>query len=225
VNVSADRPSCLGSIVLAWPKHNPRKLTPRTCLPDFFISVSYKPQNNVLISDNGTARLTDVGIESALCHVNPVTTDGWRWKAPETMAARPIEEDMFTPHATKATDVYSYAHVCYSVGRTDLSLICWREPVHRCILDPHHTRTSVVMLALFCPLWRVWVPSENIARLLTTKCGLRWKSAGQLNQIYDPRWKKYLISSLSDAPQWLRVHGCNRNGSVKLGLSKENTRW
>jgi len=70
--------------------------------------------SNILINDNGTACIADAGL-SSIRSFNPVTTDGWRWKAPELMAACLNEEETSIPRETKAADVYSFAMIVYSV--------------------------------------------------------------------------------------------------------------
>jgi hypothetical protein len=40
---------------------------------------------------------------------NPVTTDGWRWKAVELMPVCQNEEEEPTPRVTVATDVWAFA--------------------------------------------------------------------------------------------------------------------
>jgi serine/threonine protein kinase len=98
-----------------------------------YIYVSYQLQSNILIDDDGAAVIADFGLarvlqvsnftsktasphsgnivneQSATCEgeeFNPVTTDGWRWKAFELMTAS-LEET--TTRVTIATDVWAFS--------------------------------------------------------------------------------------------------------------------
>jgi serine/threonine protein kinase len=100
---------------------------------DLFILVSYRLQSNILINDDGVAVITDIGfshvLQTSRCsamasgislvrqrkELNPVTTEEWRWRAPELMTACANEEEIPAPHMTEATDVYAFACVIYEV--------------------------------------------------------------------------------------------------------------
>jgi serine/threonine protein kinase len=101
-----------------------------------YIYVSYQLQSNILIDDDGAAAIADFGLarvlqmsdftsktaspasgnlthivheQSATCEgeeFNPVTTDGWRWKAFELMTAS-LEET--TTRVTIETDVWAFS--------------------------------------------------------------------------------------------------------------------
>jgi serine/threonine protein kinase len=65
--------------------------------------------------------------QSANCEgdqFNPVTTDRWRWKAPELMTACLNEEETSFPCVTKATDVYAFACVAYEVSVSGYVSLC-----------------------------------------------------------------------------------------------------
>lgn len=99
---------------------------------ELFIFVSYLLQSNILINDDGAA-VIDIGFSlvlqtsgctptsamasgiSLIRELNPVTTEEWRWRAPELMTAGANEEEMLAPRVTEAIDVYALACVIYEV--------------------------------------------------------------------------------------------------------------
>lgn len=103
-----------------------------------------KQQRNVLIDDQGNARLMgfhfssiagppDFGISSDewnslryVRNVNPENTETWRWRAPEIMTG----SHEVVPQFTRATDIWSLAMVIYEVcirHRVNSSLTCHRK--------------------------------------------------------------------------------------------------
>ena len=70
-------------------------------------------QNNVLISDDGQAQITDFGV-ACILDVQGYTTSesaprNIRYVAPELMPINPAQEDDKRPHPTLESDIYSLA--------------------------------------------------------------------------------------------------------------------
>jgi len=83
-----------------------------THLPDykklntFLANVGGYPTNNVDKRANITPELLLSIFEG---EVNPTTTEGWRWKAPEQMTEHLIPEGCYVPRVTMASDVWAFS--------------------------------------------------------------------------------------------------------------------
>ena len=90
-------------------------------------------QKIVLVDDDGTARISEYGLEPLLCNEGSsksVSGDA-RWKAPEVVQTDDEKNQVVSVDGGKRADVYSFAMIIFEVGPGSLN-----RSASRCLTQP-----------------------------------------------------------------------------------------